>query len=400
MATSIHFKQYDSRWASKRYPTWGTGTMKYCGCGATTAAIVISSVDKSITPYKCAQELSKMKNGVTKGGATYIAALKKLMENHGFVVEKHTSSSSIFKALKRTDRETYGILDVWGTKNGVKWVSGGQDNGHYIPITSVKGEDMVYVKDPGLRKHTGWWDYSKYLSGHVKMSNGFFAMTMYHPSTVKKAAAQKNEPITSNNQNKSENKEPEKTPNQKAIEAAVEYAKYLAANNNLGYKHYDKTDHMCPICHPSTKVKGFNCIGLVAACFAHGAGDKTLLANCNKNNGSALGNNVTLTNVSLDSWRKKNGANWTMISSGSAKNSKSLDVSKLKAGDVLIGYDTKGKYKHTMIYIGNGKLVDAKSSGAKADQIGIRNYTTRATNMRISRAFRYTGGGKFEVQGK
>ena len=397
MATSIHFKQYDSRWASKRYPTWGTGTMKYCGCGPTTAAIVISSVDKNITPYKCAQELSKMKNGVTKGGATYLWALKKLLENHGFVVEKHTNMSKFFAAMKRTDRETYGICDVWGTKNGVTWVSGGKSNGHYVPFTSIKGSVSVWIKDPGLRKHTGWYDYNRYLSGHIKLEDGFYAMTVYHPSTVKKT------PIPTPVPPKEEPKPPqvvEKTPNQKAIEAAVDYAKSLATNNTYGYKHYDKTDHMCPICHPKTKVKGFNCIGLVAACFAHGAGDKTLLANCNKNNGSALGNNATLTEVTEASWRKKNGSNWTMISSGSAKNSKSLDVSKLKTGDVLIGYDTKGKYKHTMIYIGGGKIVDAKSSGAKADQIGIRNYSSRATNMRISRAFRYTGGGKFEVQGK
>lgn len=397
MATSIHFKQYDSRWASKRYPTWGTGTMKYCGCGATTAAIVISSIDKTITPYICAKELSNMKNGVTKGGATYLWALKKLLENHGFVVEKHTSVSTLIKALKRSDRETYGIVDIWGTKSGVTWVSGGKSNGHYIPLTSIKGEDTVWVKDPGLRKHTGWFDYSKYMSGHVKMSDGFYAMTVYHPSTVKKpvAPSKPSTPQVPQETSKPSPVVPEKTANQKAIEAAVEYAKYLAANNNIGYKYYDKTDHMCPICHPGTKVKGFNCIGLVAACYAHGAGDAKMLANCKKNNGSALGNNVTLTSVTLDSWRAKNGNSWTMISSGTAKNSKSLSVDKLKAGDILIGYDSKGKYKHTMIYIGGGKLVDAKSSGTKAEQIGIRNYTTRASNMRISRAFRYTGEGRF-----
>lgn len=397
MTTSIHFKQYDSRWASKRYPTWGTGTMKYCGCGPTTAAIVISSVDKTITPYICAKELSNMKNGVTKGGATYLWALKKLLENHGFVVEKHTNMTKFFTAMKRTDRETYGICDIWGTKNGVTWVSGGKSNGHYVPFTAIKGSTTVWIKDPGLRKHTGWYDYTRYLSGHIKLEDGFYAMTVYHPSTVKKPVAPSKPatPQVPQETPKPSPVVPEKTANQKAIEAAVAYAKSLASNNNLGYKKYDKTDHMCPVCHPKTKVKGYNCIGLAAACYAHGAGDAKILTNCKNNNGSALGNNKTLTSVTLESWKKKNGPNWTMISSGTAKNSKSLAVSKLKAGDILIGYTTKGQYKHVMVYIGDGKVVDAISSGKKADQIGIRNYSTRTNSMRISRAFRYTGKGKF-----
>lgn len=370
------FLQYSGSWAKKLYPSGNKKKSTYTtsGCGPCSTGAIVYNINNSTTPLTTGNYSSSI-GGATQGGATYHSTINKIFAHFGMIPKEVGTMSAFFSEMKKGD--AWGVLLFRAGKGptGIKFTSGG----HYMSATAYKyenGRHYVYLRDSGKRGHTGWYHYGQF-KGLIKKA-----------WVIRKKSEPKKEPT------------PEKTPNQKAIEAAVAYAKSLAANNTYGYKHYDKTDHMCPICHPKTKVKGFNCIGLVAACFAHGAGDRTILNNCNKNNGSALGNNATLTEVTEASWRKKNGASWTMISSGSAKNSKSLDVSKLKAGDVLIGYDTKGKYKHTMIYIGDGKLVDAKSSGAKADQIGIRNYSSRATNMRISRAFRYTGGGKFEVQGK
>lgn len=186
-----------------------------------------------------------------------------------------------------------------------------------------------------------------------------------------------------------------KEANKKAINKAVQYSKKLADNNKFRYKNYGETDHACPICHKKTKVKGFNCIGFPTACFAHGAGDPKMLRNCRKNNGAGLGNNYTLNHNIKANWLNHNGKNWKYITNHGKLGGKSIAQSRLKAGDILLGYDKYGNYKHTMMYIGNGKIRDARSSGTKAKQISVHTYKSACQILHITRAFRYTGRGRY-----
>lgn len=174
MATSIHFRQYDSRWANKRYPSWGTGTYKYCGCGATTAAIIISSWNPAITPKIVGDWISKQKQGATKGGASYwITGVLAAIKHFGGTYTTCATMTKFFEmmyAAKKAGIDMYGILDVKGSKGGVTWTKGG---GHYIPVTDIKksGNDwLLYVKDPSLRKNTGWFSFNKHLKDHCKLA--------------------------------------------------------------------------------------------------------------------------------------------------------------------------------------------------------------------------------------
>lgn len=191
MAKSIHFRQFDSRWSKKKYPSWGTGTYRYCGCGPTTCATIISSWNSKITPKIVGDYISKQKNGATKSGASYWATgVLKALRYFGGEVKAYGAVTDCFRELyeaKRKGIDLYGILDVYGTKCGVTWTGGG---GHYIPITDIKKEGndwIVYVKDPSLRKNDGWYSYRKHMQGHIKLC-----------ATVKKAGStQKQTPSTS-----------------------------------------------------------------------------------------------------------------------------------------------------------------------------------------------------------
>lgn len=384
---SVTFKQYDKKWAKHKYPLNNKkgSTMSSSGCAPTSCASIIVNKYPNITPVQVADYSSSI-GGATAGGATYHWAIPKIFKHYGMECIEVTKMSSVFSYMQK---DCWAILLFrGGSKGGITWTKGG----HYISATAIKisnGRHVLYMRDSGQRNHVGWYTYETQMKGLIKKAWIIKPIKKATPSPTTTPTP------TAMPTNTAPTPVSVKTPNQKAIEGAVAYAKQIANNNTYGYKRYDSTDHMCPICHPKTKVKGFNCIGLVAACFAHGAGDKKILANCKANNGSALGNNATLTKVTLDSWRKKNGNSWIMITNGGKKNGADISTSKLKAGDVLIGYNSKGKYQHTMLYIGGGQIVDAVSSGGKSSQISIHNYSTRAKSLRITRAFRYTGVGKY-----
>lgn len=368
---SFTFLQYDKRWASKLYPKGNKkkSTMKTSGCYNCAMADIEYNHNPKILPTDIADYSSSI-GGATQGGATYHSTVFKGGKHYGWNVIECAKMSDFLNRMKKGD--CWGMLIFRsGTKGGIKWTSGG----HYLTVTSFRKADELYCRDSGLRKHIGWYSYTKHMQGLIKNAYIFY--------DAKETPTELPTEM------------PTKTPNEKAIDGAVAFGKSIANSNIYGYKKYDSTDHACPICHTKTKVKGFNCIGFVASCFAHGAGDKKILANCKANNGSALGNNVTLTSVTEESWKKKCGNDWKMITNGGAKNGKDIPTSSLKKGDILIGYDSKGKYKHTMLYIGSGKLLDAVSSGSKANQIAERSYSTRCNAMCITRAFRYTGKGKF-----
>ena len=151
------------------------------------------------------------------------------------------------------------------------------------------------------------------------------------------------------------------------------------------WKAYDRKTQICPVCHHQTgKYHGWNCIGFCSAACYHGGKIKTVKCSC-----SGLGDDRFFTNVTLDSWRKRNGQGWDMITNGEGKGGKSIPSSKLKAGDMLICYIIKrGKpvFHHIAMYGGNGIYYDDTSGRVRG--VGHGEYSGLSKRMHVTRAFR------------
>ena len=166
---------------------------------------------------------------------------------------------------------------------------------------------------------------------------------------------------------------------------AVEWARKIAKGGAYKYKKWnnkDKKTKLCPICHKLTgKYKGWNCIGFVSAALHHGGGIP-VTCSC-----SGIGTDSFFTKVNINSWYKRNGKNWIMISNGGSKGGADIPKSRLQAGDVVICYDKNGKFHHVVLYSGNGKYIDCTHT--KKPNIAERNYSDLCKKYHCSRAFRY-----------
>lgn len=175
-----------------------------------------------------------------------------------------------------------------------------------------------------------------------------------------------------------------KNDNLTGAQKAVKWALAIEKSGKYGYKKWkdgDAKTHQCPICHPGSG-DGWNCIGFVTACYYHGVG-APIKCSC-----SGLGTDGFFTDVTLESWRKRNGKDWDMISNGGAKGGADIQADKLKLGDVLLCYDAKGKFHHIALYTGAGKYIDCTNTSK--NHIAERPYTTLTGKYHVSRAFRYT----------
>ncbi len=169
-------------------------------------------------------------------------------------------------------------------------------------------------------------------------------------------------------------------------QAAVDWGKKIAKSGKYKYKKWNnkkKNTKLCPICHPGSG-NGWNCIGYVSACWFHGANVKDVTCSC-----SGIGTDSFFTKVTLASWQKRNGKNWTMITNGGSKGGSDIPASKLLPGDTLICYDKNGKFKHIAIYSGNGKILE--STKTRTPNVGERTYKDLCGRHHVTRAFRYTG---------
>lgn len=169
---------------------------------------------------------------------------------------------------------------------------------------------------------------------------------------------------------------------------AVAWAKKIAKNGGYTYKKFkvhNKKTKQCPICHKlKGKYKGWNCIGFVSAAFHHGAGLKSVKCACN-----GIGTDGWFNKVTLASWEKRNGKGWKIVTNGGKKGGADIPTSKLVAGDALICYDSKGKFHHIALYIGNSKYIDCTNTSK--NHIAERPYSRLTKRYHVTRAFRYVG---------
>lgn len=345
------FRQYDSRWGSKPYPTKNSSFAgNGCGACAVTHLIIETSKYAAYTPEKVRQYM--IKYAVAGQGTTW-NGIPESLKHYGFSKVVHIGAadpmSKVWTELNKGRR--MGVILFSAGRGGSKklmWTSGG----HYVAFTDYKvkdGKHYFYTKDSGARKNDGWHTYEEHMRGRVSQ------MWIVERPAVKKPVA------TASG----------KSANEKCIDAVIAWAKKYEADNSYKYKKWtpDPKTHQCPICHPNSG-KGWNCIGFVSAAYHHGGGVKSV--RCSN---SGLGNNAWFDTVTPDKWRERNGQNW-------------LKVRRKKRGDVIICYKN-GKYKHTALYIGDGMIIDATSSR------GIKKRKYSELSRYTKKIFRYTGKGKF-----
>ena len=224
------------------------------------------------------------------------------------------------------------------------------------------------------------WYYGKPVKGSkYPWCMVFVEWCFYHVKEAKKATTAKK--VTTSTKTPTKAEKPSKT-----AEKAVKWAREIAKSKKYTYKKWsdkNKKTQQCPICHKLTgKYKGWNCIGFVSAAYFH-SGLKSVECSCR-----GIGTSGFLTKVTLETWTKRNGKNWKLISNGGKKGGSDIPSSKLLAGDVLLCYDAKGNFHHVVLYTGGGKYIDCTNTSK--NHIAERAYSNLCKKYHVTRAFRCT----------
>ena len=167
------FKQYDSRWGSKPYPTKSSSfSGNGCGCVACTHLIIEQEQYKNLTPEPVRQWMVKQGFAVSNQGTTW-SGITKTLQHYGYKVTHIGSSDPMFKAWAELDKgNRIGIILFLGGKgpNGTVWTAGG----HYVAFTDYyvkNGKHYFYTKDSGGRNHDsakyGYYTYENSMKGLV-----------------------------------------------------------------------------------------------------------------------------------------------------------------------------------------------------------------------------------------
>lgn len=161
-------------------------------------------------------------------------------------------------------------------------------------------------------------------------------------------------------------------------------AKKIANSGKYKYVYFsEKYGSECAICHPHNgKNKGWQCIGYVTHCW-HSV-IKGVKCRCDSLTDQIYNELLT---VSLDEAKKivqnRLGIEDIKIIRNGGK---AIPFSKLKKGDWVVYYTSKG-YKHTALWLGNGKIADCTSGRTPNIKYGVKSYK----GMTIKLAIRYTG---------
>ena len=167
---SAIYRQYDSRWGSKPYPTKkssfaGNG----CGCCACTHVIIERPQYVNLTPEPVRVWMVGQGFAVANQGTTW-SGIPKTLQHYGFTTINHNTVAGMFDVLdkrKAAGQKCLGvILFRGGTKGGITWTTGG----HYVAFVDYKkegGKHYLYIKDSGTRKHDGWYCYETTMKGLI-----------------------------------------------------------------------------------------------------------------------------------------------------------------------------------------------------------------------------------------
>ena len=165
------WKQADSRWGRKPYPT-SDCTMSGAGCGCVACTHIAMEQDRyaNWTPENLRSWMVGQGFAIRNQGTTYSGMTKTLQHiGHSNVVVVGTADpmSKVWTEFNKGNRIGI-ILFRGGSYNGVRWTN----SGHYVAVTDYKiqnGKHYFYCKDSGGRNHDGWYSYENSMKGLVYM---------------------------------------------------------------------------------------------------------------------------------------------------------------------------------------------------------------------------------------
>ena len=396
---STNYKQYDTRWAKLGYPKkpW---YIKNCGCGEVAICNSIiemtkyaNETPKTIQPY-CKQYAAPNGNG------TYFSGIPAMMKHYGMTeVKEHQTMGELWKEIAKGDRVAIYLMGSRpGGSKKVHWTG----SAHFVCSVGYRkngSKHEVFVKDSNSTSslRNGWISYednmrndvSRVWSGKLpkeapkksideiakevidgKWGNGDERVSKlkaagYDPDAVQKKVNELLAP-----------KEP--TPQDKICAEA----KKIADSKKYKYKKFSaKYGKECAICHPhGGKNPGWNCIGYPFHCWHVVTGCK---CSCQ-----------VMTDQLYEKLLKVSAAEALKIVKERTKlkdikvlvDKNGIPTSKLKKGDI-IAYFNGSDYRHTALYIGDGKIADCTSGRKDNIKYGVKSYS----KWKIKIAIRYTG---------
>lgn len=163
------YKQADSRWGSKPYPTKASSFAgNGCGCCACTHLVIEQEKYKNYTPENLRPWMVKQGFAVVNQGTTW-SGIKLTLEHYGYKVVHIGINDPMSKAWTELNKgNRIGVILFLGGSgpDGTVWTAGG----HYVAFTDYKvkdGKHSFYMKDSGGRNHDGWYTYESSMRGLV-----------------------------------------------------------------------------------------------------------------------------------------------------------------------------------------------------------------------------------------
>lgn len=169
------FKQADSRWGSKPYPTKGSSFAgNGCGCVSCTHLIIEQEKYKNYTPEPIRKWMVEQGYAVYNQGTRW-SGIPATLKHYGFNkvvhIDRDDPISKAWTELNKGNR--MGVILFLGGKapNGMVWTAGG----HYVAFTDYyvgkDGRHYFYTKDSGGRNHdsltNGYYSYERSMKGLV-----------------------------------------------------------------------------------------------------------------------------------------------------------------------------------------------------------------------------------------
>lgn len=161
------YRQYDSRWGSKPYPT-SNSTVSSDGCGlvAVTHCQIEQSKYTSATPLTF---YSYMKGYAVAGNGTRWDGIDAGLKAFGLRQVKRIDNMPAFWAeVSKGNRVGVILFRSGSAPDGTLWTTGG----HYVAFTDYKyqnGKHWLYTKDSGFRCHDGWYSYEDSMRGRIAL---------------------------------------------------------------------------------------------------------------------------------------------------------------------------------------------------------------------------------------
>lgn len=162
------WKQTDSRWAKKAYPSGST--VGGCGCGLLACVHVAMEQEryKNWTPDNLRSWMVG-KGFALRGQGTKWEGITETLKyiGHSKVVRIYNDPmSEAWKELNKGNRIGILLFNSHYAPNKIRWTS----SGHYVAFTDYKvegGKHYFYTKDSGGRNHSGWYSYENSMKGCI-----------------------------------------------------------------------------------------------------------------------------------------------------------------------------------------------------------------------------------------